>query len=169
MDYTQFIKAVNRHKTANITALKIPSSCAMEQIPDLFSNLMGNICDIIKSNINKFCNNNEVIAIFGLQPSIAPITSEIPKKLNRIINPKHPDWHFCCTLSYMALKTEKISTTKSWHNSKSIVIDFTTGAIIDADRYLTTILSQKINGTVYGCLQQDLLKQIWEKYHGQYN
>ena len=105
--------------------------------------------------------------------SFTPITSSLPKQLNRIINVAQPDCHFCCNLNYLTIKPGQNKKITSWQNAKTLVIDFTTGAVMDCANHLRQILDSRIRGNdraygnddggiVYGWLDQAMLNKVWQ-------
>ena len=101
------------------------------------------------------------MTIFSMQSASIPITSSLPEYLDRIIDPEHPDWHFCCNLNYMTLKGNEDQNLKAWSNAKTVVIDFTTGILMNATRYVAEITHQD-QGIYYGLLDQTQLEQTWK-------
>lgn len=162
MEYQRFTKIVKQQNNNRVKALSIPSSCATTQIPTSFSTLLPDIINIMHDNIKTLCEETEVLALFGFQVTSIPLTSELPQKLNRSIDENNPDFHFCCNLSYLALKTKQLKSVKTWNNAKSIVVDFTTGTVMDATQYLHQILEKGPEGNILGHLDQTLLDFAWK-------
>lgn len=162
MEYQHLIENLELHQTERIKIASFPNSCATTNIPKTFTLLFPNIMQIINSNITKLCKKHEILAIFSLQHSFIPIISPLPKKIQRIMYPEHTDWHFCCNLNYLTLQHDQLKNVTSWENPKAIVIDFTSGLVVDPSQYLSQVLQQEANGVIYGCLNQQSLNQAWQ-------
>lgn len=161
MNYCHFIKTLESHQTKSVKAVALPESCGMMQIPSIFSQLFPNIFKIIQLNIKKLCDKDEIVAIFGLQASFTPIVSSLPKQLNRVISDESPGCHFCCNLNYLSIKPRQCQKINSWGNAKAIVVDFTSGAVMDANRYLYKIFNKGDAGIIYGWIDRELLEKAW--------
>lgn len=108
MKYQHFIDNMELYQTERIKTAFFPNSCAITNIPEIFSLLFRDIILILNNNIYKICKKHELIVIFSLQQSIAPIISPLPKKTQRIIYPEHKDWHFCCNLNHLILQHNQL-------------------------------------------------------------
>ncbi len=135
----------------------------MSNIPNEFILLLPNIVEIVHSNKEKLCKKNEVIAIFGMQVSFMSITSDIPRITNRVINSNNPNCHLCCNLNYLVTDAQKQNKATSWEGAKTIMIDFTTGVVMDKIEYLKQIVNKNEScGRVYGYLDRIKLANIWK-------
>jgi hypothetical protein len=72
--------------------------------------------------------------------------------------------HFCCVLQYFL--TPKPFFQHDFNNKKtqSLIIDFTTGLIMDNQLYFSKLFSLPEQGLVYGNLNQATLKTVWLKF-----
>lgn len=161
MEYKSFTKIIKRGGCKEIDALSIPESCSMTRIPDEFGLLLPNVLKILHDNLYDLCDKEEEINIIGMQVSFTPIISDLPRILDRVVDPKHHDWHFCCSLNYLVVRKVGDQKVKSWENAKSVIIDFTTGVVMDPNKYLSFVLNQEKGGTIYGYLDSSLLNKIW--------
>lgn len=161
MLYTGFINCLRKAETTRVKALSIPSSCALTQIPCAFQMLIPHIVKLIDQNIDQFCHVHQIVAWFGLQVTSGGIQSNLPQQLNRIHYPYYANVHFCCVLSYLTVDHDAFSAIDSWQNYQSLVIDFTTGDLMDNQHYIFQMLGQSSPGRIYGQLDQKLLKKAW--------
>lgn len=161
MIYREFIDILGKTQTKQVKAIAFPSSCAITRIPRAFNILLPCIVQCIQAEINSFCSTNELIAIFGLQMSSGTVQTEMPKKLHRIYDKHHSNYHLCCVLSYLILPIENSTLPEDWQNSRSILIDFTSGEIMDGERYLSLVFNHPVNGKLYGTLPEKLLTKAW--------
>jgi len=163
MEYNNFISTIKTYQTKWITAIYIPNSCAMTQIPTAFGLMFPSLLEIVQCNYDNLCAKNKIIAVFGLQVSFTPIISDLPELFDRVINDEIPKCHFCCNLDYLAIEPSKLKNIQSWEGSQTIVIDFTTGMVMDSAEYLNKIFSKSDSpGMVYDWLDQGLLGQVWK-------
>jgi hypothetical protein len=56
---------------------------------------------------------------------------------------------------------KKINQLHSWQNSDSMVIDFTTGEVMDGKRYCSQLFGGPLQGIVFGSLAADKLEKVW--------
>jgi hypothetical protein len=162
MTYDEFINTLHSHQTAQIKPLSFPSCCAPSPIPSEFVTLLPEIVQILNSNIQKLCGRDEVFAVIGMQLGPPMLSSIWPKLLNRIIHKNQPNHHFCCVLQYLIVKQDTLSTVDSWDGVQTMVVDFTTGTLMDADRYFNIALGEKAKGVTYGRICRKQLSNAWQ-------
>lgn len=163
MEYSRhFFITMKSAENDFVVALNIPQSCAMAQIPSEFRYCLPNIVDILNHNKKKLCKKNEIIAVFGLQVTSAPLVSDTPKNTGRIISKDNPNIHFCCNLDYLPIPPHKKEKITSWRGSKTIAIDFTTGIVMNNSEYINRLFHKDCDaGIIYGYLEPALLTSIW--------
>lgn len=173
MTYQQFIQSFLLAQNERVKAFSLPKSCATDQIPEAFCRLLPDIVKILSAHADDLADPDEVIAVFGIQPGTVMLHSELPEQLNRIFNHNKPKTHFCCTLDYLTVPESELPTIQSWHNSKTLVVDFTQGLLMDVNQYVYKMFGKGVPGKVYGTLDQERLSQVWHlmhvsRYHPQY-
>ena len=161
MTYDKFINLLKTYQTDLVRALTFSNSCAVTQIPNAFSLLIADLISFIHNHIEQFCEPDQMVGLFGMQVMTCSILSNLPKQLRRVGFPTHPQYHFCYTLNYLAFSKEKLETITDWHNYKSLVVDFTTGEIMDLTHYMYLLQFNDTPGTVYGNLNHQLLGDAW--------
>lgn len=161
MQYNRFIKTLEHNQTSHIKVISFSKSCNPSSIPNVFGLLLPNIIEQLEKSINTLCNNDQVILLFGLQTVSVTFSSDCPRLLNRVINNHNPSAHLCCSLAYLVVPNNQVTNIKSWEGAKNIVIDFTTGTIMDAQHYLSMVLEQPISGVIYGVLDSAKLRNVW--------
>lgn len=161
MTYSRFIKVLRQYQTPHVKALAFPQSCAPSKIPNAFRLLLPDIIELLESHIDQFCAQDQVMALFGLQPGSVALTSSAPGLLNRISNAQYPDTHLCCSLAYLTLSKQQLKQIQSWHGSQNIIVDFTTGLVMDGPRYLSQVFAESPKGIVYGSLNPAKLAMVW--------
>jgi hypothetical protein len=162
MNYHEFFDASKNAETKHVKALFFQNSCAVTQIPSAFRLLIPYLICWMQAHLKDFCNPGEVIGLFGLQVMSVAIESSLPQKLNRIHYPKTPTYHLCVSLNYLILPLHLINVIKSWRDHQSLIVDFTTGEIMDSDRYLSLTLGIDLPGKIYGKISPKLLDQSWQ-------
>ncbi|MEM1244230.1 MAG: hypothetical protein AAGG80_05355 [Pseudomonadota bacterium] len=165
MDYDYFIGMIQNYETDRIKAFRGDTHTAFERIPNAFVLLIPEIINLLSKNINKLCQPDQGILIFGLQPAGGMIASDQPIDLKRTIEGYQANYHFCCTLDYIAAPLAELETYKEWHNTQSIVIDFTAGELMDADHYAARLSQQRSQGTILGRINGRALAQVWAIYN----
>jgi hypothetical protein len=177
MTYQQFIYYLKKNQTDNVKPLYIPESCSVNQIPQAFATLLHDIVSLIQNQLDLFCAQNQWVALFGFQVASGFIQSSLPKLFKRIHYPEQPDCHFCCVLYYRTLTPKEYINRKqfprcsagtaekieSWGAYKTIVVDFTTGTVMDVEHYLGLITQTHDKGKIYGSLDARRLQAAWEK------
>lgn len=163
MNYSEhFFMTMQSCETGSVVAINVPESCHMTQIPSEFRFLFPDLIKIINDNKKRICNKGEVIAVFGLQVSFMPIVSDIPIITNRVISDEKAQYHFCCNLNYLTVKPSECNKIISWDGAQTIIVDFTTGAVLNSIEYLNRVFNKaNTAGTVYGYLSPVLLDNIW--------
>jgi hypothetical protein len=165
MKYKHFINLLEQHQTKHIKMLAFPGCCTMDEIPDIFASLLSEIFQILEENLRLLCANNQVLAIIGMQKGPPMLESSVPVMANRVYSPDHPQQHFCLVLQYLLLTPEQIEQgVDSWYGSETLMIDFTTGKIMDAEYYLAALLNQTPKGVCYGQVAENKLAQVWQSF-----
>lgn len=166
MQYSEFIRKMKKYTTNVLQVTSAPSICTPTQVPRIFLHTFFNITAIINANAKEICTQpNQQIVIFSLQPVSIAVTSNLPKKLGRIINPKHPKNHLCCSLGYVLLNNNENFVSIHTHQQRNLFIDFTTGLIADINYYLNIFCQVKqLPENIYGTIDQILLKKIWSVF-----
>jgi hypothetical protein len=163
MIYEQFIGALREHETPHIKALSFPESCSPKKIPDAFLSLLPQIIKILEKQLTKLCKLNQVVALFGLQTAPIAIKSTLPVTSKRIINIKNTEHHLCCSLSYLITSAENFNHIKSWEGAENIIIDFTSGEIMDSDYYIAKLSNgAPKRNHLYGALDASHLDAAWK-------
>jgi hypothetical protein len=162
MTYDHLIALLKQHQTLRIKAIAFPQSCTPNQIPDAFGQLLPDIIKLLEAHIEQFCGNEHVLVLFGLQPGSISFTSDYPVQLNRILDNQQPHIHLCCTLAYLTSPQHQLEQLQSWQGAQNIIIDFTTGTVMDGDRYFSQVFSEPLKGIVYGMLDNSKLASAWE-------
>lgn len=162
MIYTDFIKHLRALETKHIRVLSFPSSCSESQLPENFSCLFPEILNILEQNISVLSPENKIIGLFSLQAAAGRISSSLRKKLHC----QAPDYHLCYVLNYLILPFSASNKyqVSDWDKYQSLVIDFTSGEVMDIDRYLFLSGYYGTEGKIYGHLSANLLKKAWQLY-----
>lgn len=162
MVYQDFIKKVDQQKSRTVKALSLENSCSTNKIPAIVLSLIPNLIQLLE-NHSSFSHPKQNLMLCGLQPVAVSIQSIFPLLSKRIWDLCHPNMHFCCVLHYLFIP-KKIRTLEMTENyqCQTLIIDFTTGLLMDNQCYLSKALGLlPTNGTVYGCLNQDDLNDAW--------
>jgi len=157
MTYQSFINFLTSLETKNVKAIPFLNSCATTQIPNSFLVLFPEIIKFLHKHLNEFCHENEIIGIFGLQITAHNLKSNLPKQLNRIAYLHSPSEHFCCNLNFLVSNQKTIKAINNWHGYKSLIIDFTTGEIMNPEQYIYLLAFTDKAGKIYGKLSQKSL------------
>jgi hypothetical protein len=165
MDYHYFINRIKHHETDRIRAFRGARRTKPEQIPDAFALLMPEIIKILQLNISRICPTGMGMVIFGLQPAGGMSVSNRPQLLNRRVKGQSNKSHFCCTLDYVLSPMEKIGVSEGWDHTHSIVIDFTSGEIMDCDRYHSQLFNKPETGVLFGRINNYTLNIVWKVVH----
>lgn len=168
MEYVNFINTLMRCQTRSIKAIPFHSSCAPAQIPDEFSALLPNLVELLEGSIDLFCKTDQVLVLFGLQPSSIALTSELPISLQRVIDGSSPNMHLCCSLAYLTATEQRLKNIHSWEGAQNIIVDFTLGTVMNDERYIAQVLGEPPRGLVYGSLNKTSLSFAWEKIKQRY-
>lgn len=163
MQYNQFISVIEHYQTEHVKAISFPGSCAPEQVPSEFVVLFPDIISALEQQHHSLCQPDEVIAIFGIQAGPALLKSRLPLRLNRIICDGNPTYHFCLVLQYLIIKPCQLGQLSSWQSSRNLVLDFTTGQIMDPAYYVALIQQQVQHGLLLGQMNQQRLTSVWER------
>ncbi len=162
MRYDYFIGMVRNHETSRIRSFSGSQQTNPEHIPAAFALLMPEVIAILKENFNEVCEADQGIVIFGLQPASGMIASNRPLELERFVDGLQLDYHFCCTLDFFKVPMSQIDKADDhWHCTDSVVIDFTSGEVMDSDRFLSKLHALPEAGKLYGCIKEDALEIIW--------
>jgi len=162
MKYREFFSSLKRSETSHVRALFIKDCCAVQPIPFCFTLLLAEIIHLMERKHAEFCQAGEITAVFGLQVAPGHIESDLPKALHRIYERQHPSSHFCGVLSYLILPDDAdLRGIKTWKSHQSLIVDFTTGEVMDDDRYLSLSLRTSASGKLYGKLPADVLETAW--------
>jgi hypothetical protein len=168
MEYQDFIKILEQGATKRIKPLSLPTSCSLSRIPEAFSRTFPSIISVLNDNLKKLCpNKNQVIAIYSLQPATLAIWSKTPC-LGRIIDPRNPQYHFTCVLSYMLAAKEKLKNITTWASEdiKNIAVDFTSGEIMDQNYYFRKANCPQFEpGIIYGYFDPRELTIAWDIFN----
>lgn len=169
METEYFFGMVNQYETSRIQGYRgdIHSS-AISKVPRSFGFLLQNIIKEFEANLDFFCSAEQKVIIIGFQPLAVNYHSDTPKKLNRVYSKLEPSAHFCCTLEYIVVPKNQ-RATGGWQKTLSILVDFTTGEIMDRsyfiDRFDGNSLDKANNkGLSIGVIQDELLKIAWQTY-----
>jgi hypothetical protein len=162
MTYNHFICILKKHQTPRIKALALPKSCAPHKIPQSFASLLPDIIELLEKHIHYFClDAHQILALFGLQPTSVTINTDMPINANRIINEQEPTNHLCCSLTYLVTSKLELEHIESWQDAQTIMIDFTSGLVMDGPRYMSMLFGGPLAGIAYGNLDHTKLAKIW--------
>jgi hypothetical protein len=161
MIYADFISTLTLCQTSHVKAVSFPASCAIERLPDAFRSLLPSIVSIVDQSFSRLAKNQEVIALFGLQQTAGNLNSDIPILRGRIFDEEHPMSHFCCSLYYLTLQQDQLSTLKNWEGCKTLVVDFTAGVLMDGDQFIYEVFGQGTGGIIYGHLDEEAVARAW--------
>ncbi len=162
MDYDYFIGMVRLYETERIKAFRGKHPNAIAKIPAAFALLVNDVINIIEKNIATLCCNDESLVILGLQPAAAMIKSKTPTQWRRFLGRKPTDQHYCCTLDYAVAPHSDASNVVNWQETKSLVIDFTAGDVMDTSEYLSRLSLAPNPGTIYGEINSHSLITAWQ-------
>ena len=162
MFYQDFIQCVHEQDSAKIKALNIEESCATEQVPQEVLYLFPALIKLLEKNLT-FVSSNEVMLLFGLQPCAVFIHSDFPLTSNRIFDKEDPSRHLCCVLQYFLASKISTGQDRNWQKTETVVVDFTTGFLMDNECYFAKVFDLPSQGLVYGNLQPNELNAIWAK------
>lgn len=164
MDAAYFFGMIGQFETNRIQAYRgqIDSS-ALHKIPRPFGMLMHNIIDILHTKLRQLCQLDEKILLIGFQPVAIKYYSDLPLQRQRIYNAAEKRVHFCCTLEYITVPIEKSSGFK-WQATQSILIDFSSGMVMDREYFLGLLLQSSDNNPkgILGMLDDKLLNTAWQ-------
>jgi hypothetical protein len=168
MEYEKFIEAfdkcligIERIKTLS----SLPAKYWLSRIPESFACTFPSIVSVINSNLKAICDNRwQTIALYTLEPAGLAIVNREPNP-NRIVDPKNREHHFCCFLKYMLLDKKRLKTVTKPNEGKIIVVDFTTGLIMNIDQYFYILKIGKNPGAIYGGINEAQLTAAWEHFN----
>lgn len=161
MNYSYFIAMVKHHETQHIRAYTGEQKTNPEHVPAAFALLMPEIISIFNDNFNDVCELGQGMVIFGLQPASAMIASNKPLEQERFIDGLQPDYHFCCTLDFFKVPMDQLDGSEAWSCTDSVVIDFTSGELMDSDRFLSKLHFLPEQGKLYGRINKEALNIAW--------
>lgn len=162
MQYEHFIRVIESYQTNHVKAISFPGSCAPDQVPPEFAVLFADIVITLEQQHHLLCQPDEVIAIFGIQAGPALLKSKLPLRLNRIICDGNPTYHLCLVLQYLVTKPNQLSQLSSWQGSRNLLLDFTTGQMMDPVYYIGLMQQQPQQGLLLGQMNQQRLSRVWE-------
>jgi hypothetical protein len=162
MDYKTFINTIEQHQTEKIKSMNRPESSSPWPIPENFQVLLPDVTKIIEYNFDDLSDAKSYIAIFGFQTTGVAIESDFPIINNRIFLPDHMRSHLSCVLYY--LPVDDINQPQDWAYYKSVVIDFTSGIVMNANYYLYMMGARTTGGKVLGKINAHKLKEVWHSY-----
>lgn len=164
MDYSDFVNVLKQCQTPRIKVLSFPESCAPHKIPSGFLGLLPAVVQLLNSCLQMFCRDSQqVLALFGLQLGSVMINSDAPLQLQRVIDQKNPRQHLCCSLAFLTLSEREMQQTKNWQTAHTLMIDFTTGLVMDGDYYTALVMNESPSeGVVYGTLDTHQLTDLWK-------
>lgn len=168
MNYKFFIEAIKQHETPRVIGISFNTACSTQRLPTAIAIILPDLIGILNKNINSFCEDNQLLAVFGLQFGPAMLESETPFQLNRVFSSENPNSHFCLILQVLAVNPEKLNAIKDWQGSQNIMIDFTTGIVMDCDNYFSLLEGEKNQGVIYGSINEKKLSQMWSALHTEY-
>jgi len=164
MEYDYFIGMIKHYETSRVKAFRGQAQSASHAIPNAFGLLLDEVVQILHRNLPSLCQQQEGLVIFGLQSAGSTIKSNKPFINNRILDHGHPDNHFCCTLEFSIVPRTLLKQDVDWEETQSVIIDFTTGIVMDKEQYLAQ-LQQAPNaveqGKILGHLNKDILDIAW--------
>lgn len=161
MKHEYLIGKIKQYQTPRIRAYEGGVNSKPEQVPAAFALLIPEIFAILSVNLDNICEPSEGLVIFGLQPASTMLTSNAPMELKRSIPSLQPDYHFCCTLDYFIVPLGELDKTHHWQKTHSIIIDFTSGKLMDSDRFLAQHCIEPITGKEFGEISQEALDIVW--------
>lgn len=162
MEYQKFISVISQNQTAKVKPVSLPNSSSPWPIPDKFQALLPDVIRIIEKNFDDLSDEKQFIAIFGFQPTGMAIESDLPIINNRIFLRNHMRSHLSCSLYY--LPVDDLGKQQNWSRYKSIVIDFTSGIVMDSNYYLCTMGVRTTGGKVLGNIDAQKLKHVWQSH-----
>ena len=153
MEQDTFYETLTGSQTERTKVLLLLSSRAAAGIPKVFTSTFPSIIANLTANLDKICrgaiNHAPTITLFDLQVPVVAIWSELPQKLHRVIDARNPGQHFCRILRYY----------------RNLVIDFTTGEIMDDNQYLRRLNLTKKPGMVLGLIDPVALSNAWQLFN----
>lgn len=161
MIYDHFIGTIRKNQTSHVKAISFQGSCAIERVPNALSALIPDITKALENNFHKLCKKNQVIALFGIQPGPPLLESEQPLQLNRVLSKSTPKQHLCLSLQYVVAASDKLEQLKNWEGASTLIIDFTTGLIMDSQYYFAKYFNCDLKGTVYAQIKSSSLDKVW--------
>ena len=165
MQYEHFIKAIETYQTKHVQAIAFPASCAPEQAPSEFAAFLADVIILLEQYHHALCQSDEIIAIFGIQAGPALLKSQLPLRLDRIAYDNNPTYHFCLILQYLVTDSNQLSQLSSWQGSHNLVLDFTTGYIMDPAYYVALVQQEQSpqQGLLLGQINQQRLTSAWKE------
>lgn len=161
MTYDYFIGMVKHHQNTRIRAFSGVQQTNPEHVPAAFALLMPEIFSILNEHLDDICDMDEVMVIFGLQPASRMFASNMPLEKERFIEGLQPDYHLCCTLDFFKVPMQQIESNDAWSCTNSVVVDFTSGEVMDSDRLLAKLQVSSESGKLYGRIKEDALDIAW--------
>lgn len=165
MDSRYFFGMVGQFETNRIQAYQgAIDSSALHQVPEAFGVLLQSIITIFHQNLDKFCQPDQKLLLIGLQPLAIKYYSDYPIEKKRIFSADDSRAHFCCTLEYMRAGLSQ-PANMPWQDTRSILIDFTTGEVMDRDFFLARIMGQDSGqDKVLGVMDEQQLAAAWQRF-----
>jgi len=157
MQQYEFVAKIERLLNKNnisrkITVYKGKMNTSISNIPSSFINVMSEILTILSKSFNLICvEKNKGILIVGLKPCVSMIE-------------KNSEQHFCCSLEYEVHPLNKLHQIDKRTHSKSVIINFTTGEIMNENMYVNQLFKDYLkNALVYGSIESQKLALCWKE------
>lgn len=157
MQYQTFINTIKCHETENVTALSYNDCCSLESFPPEFIPLLGEIVRLLDESKELICGEtNCKIAIIGMQIIPRWLASKTAYKTRT----SGKNYHLCYLISYLLIGHNQ-EKPRSWSHQETLVVDFTTGEIMDNDRYFSLAFGESKRGCQLGTIPQKQLDIAW--------
>ncbi|MBS0359290.1 MAG: hypothetical protein JSS53_08485, partial [Proteobacteria bacterium] len=127
-----------------------------------FGLILNEVISILNNNLKYLCQEDEGIVIVGLQPAGCMIRSQKPEMLKRYIDQELRDTHLCCTLEYLIRPIHQLNDVLHWNHTQSVIVDFTSGLVMDNEQYLAQLNLGKKVGMTFGRINSDILRTTWQ-------
>lgn len=139
MVYEDFIACVEQHQTNKVKALYFKSCCATTALPHPILASIPTLVQFLEKTEPSLCQKGQSLYLFGLQPCAMASPPDTAQP------------HLCCVLKYLLLEEGKHKPS-DWSEEHNLVIDFTTGEVMDSQHYLSRVFDQASQGISYGML-----------------
>lgn len=145
MDYGDFIEFVGRHQTERVKGLHFDSCCATNGIPSSVLSFIPQLIRLLHNSHIFLSEPDQIIYLFGLQPCVIALQPS----LSEIADEKNSESHLCYVIKYLLLDRHQ-KQPSTWSKEHNLVINFTTGQLMDNQYYLSMVFNLDTQGTVYG-------------------